>query len=341
MQRTNVQRTSVLTAAILACAGAGLTTTAHAQVEHLWKFGPTPVNNEIASTGGTPATIDFFDGPGGYTATETKFGTNGSFGLPAIEGQSTVGVMNVPYLPTQNETYRVNHKIGPNGPAGSLYVNQYTIVFDLLLPAEAFNNPLSGWFSFFNTNCCNANDGDLYVRMPDGGIGIIGEYSTAPVILPDTWHRVALVWDLCASPAPVLRKYIDGVQTEAQSLNSGCEGRWALYANTDPQYPWFFIFGDNDGETNPAFASAFAVTDRALTDGEVQALGGVKAAGIEFADAPSCYPDCDASGSLSIDDFICFQTFFALGDPSADCDASGSLSIDDFICFQTFFALGC
>ena len=57
--------------------------------------------------------------------------------------------------------------------------------------------------------------------------------------------------------------------------------------------------------------------------------------------ATACAPDCDASGTLTIDDFICFQTLFAIGDPSADCDASGTLSIDDFICFQTLFALGC
>ena len=56
---------------------------------------------------------------------------------------------------------------------------------------------------------------------------------------------------------------------------------------------------------------------------------------------PPCYADCDSSGGLSIDDFICFQTLFAVGDPVADCDASGGLSIDDFICFQTLFAIGC
>ncbi len=55
----------------------------------------------------------------------------------------------------------------------------------------------------------------------------------------------------------------------------------------------------------------------------------------------ACYPDCDAGGSLNIDDFICFQTFFAIGDAYADCDASGALNIDDFICFQTFYAIGC
>lgn len=57
--------------------------------------------------------------------------------------------------------------------------------------------------------------------------------------------------------------------------------------------------------------------------------------------ANTCVPDCDASGQLDIDDFICFQTHFALGDTKADCDGSGSLNIDDLICFQTYFAIGC
>lgn len=55
----------------------------------------------------------------------------------------------------------------------------------------------------------------------------------------------------------------------------------------------------------------------------------------------ACLADCDASGALSIDDFICFQTFFSLGDLQADCDGNGTLNIDDFVCFQTAFSLGC
>jgi hypothetical protein len=58
-------------------------------------------------------------------------------------------------------------------------------------------------------------------------------------------------------------------------------------------------------------------------------------------EAPVCPADCDASGTLNIDDFICFQTYFALGDGKADCDGSQNLDIDDFICFQTAFVLGC
>ncbi len=63
--------------------------------------------------------------------------------------------------------------------------------------------------------------------------------------------------------------------------------------------------------------------------------------GFDFALSSVCDPDCDASGSLDIDDFICFQTLYAIGDPKADCDADGQLLIDDFICFQTLYAIGC
>ena len=55
----------------------------------------------------------------------------------------------------------------------------------------------------------------------------------------------------------------------------------------------------------------------------------------------NCKPDCDLDGSLSIDDFICFQTMFAVSNAYADCEADGDLDIDDFICFQTLFAVGC
>jgi hypothetical protein len=57
--------------------------------------------------------------------------------------------------------------------------------------------------------------------------------------------------------------------------------------------------------------------------------------------------NCDCSAAmpvLNINDFICFQTKFASGDPYANCDGSTTepvLNINDFICFQTKFAAGC
>jgi len=67
---------------------------------------------------------------------------------------------------------------------------------------------------------------------------------------------------------------------------------------------------------------------------------------------PFCYADCDNASSpkgvgagppvLDIDDYICYQTKFILGDYLyADCQLDGVLDINDFICFQTKFNLGC
>ncbi len=54
-----------------------------------------------------------------------------------------------------------------------------------------------------------------------------------------------------------------------------------------------------------------------------------------------CYPDCNADGALTIQDFGCFQTRFVGGDLYADCDADGRLTAPDFACFQTKFVAGC
>jgi hypothetical protein len=55
----------------------------------------------------------------------------------------------------------------------------------------------------------------------------------------------------------------------------------------------------------------------------------------------TCYADCEADQDLDIDDFICFQTSYALALPYADCEQDNDLDIDDFVCYQTFFAVGC
>jgi uncharacterized membrane protein len=58
----------------------------------------------------------------------------------------------------------------------------------------------------------------------------------------------------------------------------------------------------------------------------------------------SCYPNCDhsvSSPSLNVNDFVCFQSSFAAGDPYADCDQNSALNVNDFVCFQAAFAAGC
>jgi hypothetical protein len=66
-----------------------------------------------------------------------------------------------------------------------------------------------------------------------------------------------------------------------------------------------------------------------------------------IVDPISCYPNCDQSTAapfLNINDFICFQSRFAAGDPYANCDFSTAppiLNVNDFLCFQAKFAAGC
>jgi hypothetical protein len=55
----------------------------------------------------------------------------------------------------------------------------------------------------------------------------------------------------------------------------------------------------------------------------------------------ACYPDCNASGGLTIADFACFQAKFAGADPYADCNGDSMLTIADFGCFQSEFVASC
>lgn len=68
---------------------------------------------------------------------------------------------------------------------------------------------------------------------------------------------------------------------------------------------------------------------------------GFRAGNVYAAEVAGCPVDCDASGSLDIFDFLCFQTAFDAGDPRADFDGDGEFTIFDFLAFQTAFDAGC
>jgi uncharacterized protein (TIGR03118 family) len=63
--------------------------------------------------------------------------------------------------------------------------------------------------------------------------------------------------------------------------------------------------------------------------------------------ASTCYANCDHSTTppvLNINDFACFLSKFAMGDPYANCDGSTSFpvfNVNDFTCFLGRFAAGC
>lgn len=212
-------------------------------------------NGDLSATLG-PATLEFE----GATSGLVTFGTAGSFGLPALPG-GDAAVMSFPAF-ASDQGLRLEPATSANG--GGDYVNQYSLVYDLLVPDVS-----AGWFSFYNTNADNTNDGDAFIRT-DGGIGIGGVYEGT--VNSNQWHRIAIVWDVDS-----MYKYIDGVQVGVQAGISGVDGRWSLYTTDHDVKSW--ILADDSGDTNAAFISSFLFANEALDADMIQGFGGPDADG--------------------------------------------------------------
>lgn len=207
-----------------------------------------------------PGSIEFYSAT---TAADVEYGTASSFGLPGMPG-GDAAVMKFPAF-AGNQGLLFKTGVGPNG--GGAYINQYTMVWDLLLPS------IPEWFSFFNSDDVNGNDGDLFMDSA-GGIGISSVYHG--VVGVNTWHRIAASYDLTTS---TLSKYIDGQLVGSQTLSSGVDGRWSLYSVNDPANG-LLLLADNDGETGAGYINSFYFIDRVMTGDEIGALGGPNAVGI-------------------------------------------------------------
>jgi len=209
----------------------------------------------------------------------TTFGTTGG-GVPNIGGQAA-NFMHVPVLPNLGNGYLATfNDTAPNG--GGLYVNQYTVIYDLLSPGTP------NWTALFNTNPGNpaGNDADFYIAS-DRSVGIGSIYSAAGLIASDTWYRIAFVANLSAS---TMTYYVNGVQVGTGSQGgSGLDGRWSLNSNLDAGADLlFFNEGDTSGNyTHELYVNSIAFVDRAMTGGELSALGGPNALGILAVPEPS------------------------------------------------------
>lgn len=150
---------------------------------------------------------------------------------------------------------KVDPNTTPNGGSAT-YINEYTYVADVKLPS------LGSWYSFFQTNNTNTNDGEVFIN-PSGnmGVGAVGYTSTAAVTA-NTWHRVAVSVDLGTS----FKYYIDG-NLIYTGTSQAIDGRFALYEDL------ILLFADENGDDATIDVSMAAMFDVALTDAEVAALG--------------------------------------------------------------------
>jgi len=221
-------------------------------------------------------------GPGVMTARPAQtfaIGSASSFGLPLING-SDANVMRSDAWVSADSGFNVAHGTGPNGGGG--YGNQYTMIWDILLPAIE-------WHSMYNTNELNINDGEFFVN-PAGAIGISGNYSGS--LSANTWHRVAMTVDLSTA---TMKKFIDGVNVGTQTIG-GVDGRWALYTTAQTPTDFFILFGDESGEQLLCYVNSYLFEDRVWSEGEIASIGGPTAAGIA-PPAGSVPPSASASVS--------------------------------------------
>ena len=207
-----------------------------------------------------PGTLGYFNGA--TTSGAVSFGTASSFGLSALPGGDATVMSFAAFQPDQG--LALDTGCGPNGSTGD--INQYTMIWDLLIPS--FNNEYA---SLYNTSGSNGNDGDFFIRQ-DKGIGISGQYDG--IVNAGQWYRIAISMDLELS---TMSKYIDGVLVGTQTLSSGAGGRWSLWPTGT--YPTFLL-ADEDGETNAGYINSFYFADRALTGSEIAAFGGADTNGV-------------------------------------------------------------
>ena len=166
---------------------------------------------------------------------------------------------------------------GANANGGGRFVNQYTLVMDVMFPASS-----SGQLrALFQTDPFNhpGNDAEFYIggnsSSPDAnGMGADGQFNGP--LLPNTWYRLAFAVDLTAPPNQQLTKYVNGVVVGAQSLSGGIDGRYAL----GPTALLFTTGIATTGFTQPGYVNSIQFLNGCLTSNAVAALGRPTASGI-------------------------------------------------------------
>jgi hypothetical protein len=156
----------------------------------------------------------------------------------------------------------------------------YTLVMDLLIP--------TGQVSDYGALLQTADgDAELFLkRLDDGsiGLGISGQYDATGMEFGG-WHRVAITVADAGGGTTLLTKFVDGIKIGTQNVDTA---RFTIDAAKG-----FMVLSDDDGESWSGWLNSLHVTDRAMSEAEVAALGGASAGGI--------IPTAPATGATQFD----------------------------------------
>ena len=207
----------------------------------------------------------------------------GTFVTNQINGLNA-GVMRFPAATPQQSILAT---FSPIANGGGTNLNQYTVLMDIMWPAES-----EGLFrSLLNASTNNADDGAMFVN-PDNQLGIFNDYTAN--LAPSEWFRVVLVYDLTKSNVV---RYVDGVPVPALDTpvtlpDSGVDSRFSLNGAV-------LFFSDNDGETASGFVNSLQLRAGLMTPAEVAALGKASSGGLGAPADPTPVGDVELKISRS------------------------------------------
>lgn len=154
---------------------------------------------------------------------------------------------------------------GIEANGGGEYVNQYTLVMDVLY-AERLSIPAA----LYQTSPTNSNAVECFLSTVEGndGIGFDGQYDGD--VEPLVWYRIGIVVDCVAN---TMTKYIDGTLVGTQSLDGQIDGRWSLYTATHGLPTLLFSSPNNMQETRELYVNSLAIVDCAMSAGDLASMG--------------------------------------------------------------------
>ena len=167
----------------------------------------------------------------------------------AVAGpDSADGAVRIP----RGSYYLLRHGLPPS--YGSR-VNEFTLVIDVKVPS------LGRWYCMYQTDLTNTSDGDWFIS-PSGAVGVGQTGYTEAVIKPGEWYRLGIA----VRNGLRYDYYIDGVKMLNGSPGP-IDGRFSLDTSV-------LLFADENGEDNTMDVADVKLFSRALSDSEMQALGG-------------------------------------------------------------------
>lgn len=264
-------------------------------------------------------------------------------------------------------------------------IGQWTLIWDMQIPQGSFDAVDNGrpLVALIQDGHNNSDEADGFI-LKDGASARIGyrddrpEYLDAPQIAPGQWVRIAISNNLnetrrsrvfingqfigetgsdwlynTLDPRDGERTYSDGTPIDDADWAAwgGRPNPWARVpgplADSAPFYiaSQMVLFADLLGEGESVNLANLFFTDRAMTDGELIALGGANANGIVVTSCDSpCPGDFDGSGSIDLPDLNAvlgsFGSSVAPG-TSGDFDGSGFVDLQDLNAVLSAFGSSC